>query len=65
MPEYHVKLLLGHADDSVTAGYGSKPSPSALCADLSKVTYPVVQEALAIHMQTGGTGDGVQGSVPA
>ena len=53
VPDYYVKLLLGHADNSVTAGYGSKkPKPSALYANLSKVTYPVVQEALAIHMQT-------------
>jgi len=35
----HIKALLGHADLSVTAGYGSKLPPQVLKKDIEKVSY--------------------------
>ena len=36
-----IKALLGHADDSVTAAYGSKITPNVLYEDIAKVGYEV------------------------
>ena len=37
----HMKALLGHADQSVTAQYGSKYSPTVLAKDVAKVDFGV------------------------
>ncbi len=42
----HIKALLGHADDSVTASYGSKIMVSVLSEDIGKIKYEVDFEPL-------------------
>jgi integrase len=47
-----IKVLLGHADNSVTSGYGSKIPVETLFGDISKIGYEVSLETLYTPQKT-------------
>ena len=44
-----MKMLLGHSDRSITAGYGGKLKVGFLHDDIKRIVYPEVEKALGLN----------------